>query len=379
MLAKPPATPKNLSRLAHYENFSTTPGALERASSWFSKNRFRVRVEENSLSAEKGYLRETGNLLFHLSLILILIGVSFGSLFGMNGYAIVNVGERFINVPTTYDSLSFGKLKSDNSLQPFQIKVDKFLAKYDPKTSAPLDYTAWVTVTDEGKTRKQTIKVNKPLTFGNARVYLQANGYSPVVTVRDELKNVVFQGPVPFLPQDGNLRSIGAIKVPDVQPSIGFVASFVPTNARTTSQGAVSIYPELLDPKLLFSIWEGDLGLDSGVPQSVYKIDTSTLKQIGLGSVKPGDTYNYPGGSITLETVLPWVNLQVVQDPGKSYALIGAILAIAGLLTSLYGRRRRIWIRVTDSGVEVAGLAKNSAPGLEVEVNKFISFVKGER
>jgi cytochrome c biogenesis protein len=379
MLAKPPATPKNLARLAHYENFATTPDALDRASSWFSKNRFRVRVEENSLSAEKGYLRETGNLLFHLSLILILIGVSFGSLFGMNGYAIVNVGERFINVPTTYDTLSFGKLKSDNSLQPFQIKVDKFLAKYDPKTSAPLDYTAWVTVTDEGKTSKQTIKVNKPLTFGNARVYLQANGYSPVVTVRDEFKNVVFQGPVPFLPQDGNLRSIGAIKVPDAQPSIGFVASFVPTNARTTSQGAISIYPELLDPKLLFSIWEGDLGLDSGVPQSVYKIDTTTLKQIGLGSVKPGDTYNYPGGSITLETVLPWVNLQVVQDPGKSYALIGAILAIAGLLTSLYGRRRRIWIRVTDSGVEVAGLAKNSAPGLEVEVNKFISFVKGEQ
>lgn len=379
MLAKPPATPKNLARLAHYENFATTPDALDRAKSWFSKNRFRVRVEENSLSAEKGYLRETGNLLFHLSLILILIGVSFGSLFGMNGYAIVNVGERFINVPTTYDTLSFGKLKSDNSLQPFQIKVDKFLAKYDPKTSAPLDYTAWVTVTDEGKTSKQTIKVNKPLTFGNARVYLQANGYSPVVTVRDEFKNVVFQGPVPFLPQDGNLRSIGAIKVPDAQPSIGFVASFVPTNARTTSQGAISIYPELLDPKLLFSIWEGDLGLDSGVPQSVYKIDTTTLKQIGLGSVKPGDTYNYPGGSITLETVLPWVNLQVVQDPGKSYALIGAILAIAGLLTSLYGRRRRIWIRVTDSGVEVAGLAKNSAPGLEVEVNKFISFVKGEQ
>jgi cytochrome c biogenesis protein len=379
MLAKPPATPKNLARLAHYENFATTPDALDRAKSWFSKNRFRVRVEENSLSGEKGYLRETGNLLFHLSLILILIGVSFGSLFGMNGYAIVNVGERFINVPTTYDTLSFGKLKSDNSLQPFQIKVDKFLAKYDPKTSAPLDYTAWVTVTDEGKTSKQTIKVNKPLTFGNARVYLQANGYSPVVTVRDEFKNVVFQGPVPFLPQDGNLRSIGAIKVPDAQPSIGFVASFVPTNARTTSQGAISIYPELLDPKLLFSIWEGDLGLDSGVPQSVYKIDTTTLKQIGLGSVKPGDTYNYPGGSITLETVLPWVNLQVVQDPGKSYALIGAILAIAGLLTSLYGRRRRIWIRVTDSGVEVAGLAKNSAPGLEVEVNKFISFVKGEQ
>jgi len=379
MLAKPPATPKNLSRLSLYQEFASSQDSLERANTWFAKNRFRVRVEENSLSAEKGYLRETGNLLFHLSLILILVGVSFGSLFGMNGYAIVNVGERFINQPTTYDTLSFGKLKADNSLQPFQIKVDKFDAKYEPKTSAPLDYTAWVTVTDGQERSKKVIKVNKPLTFGNTRVYLQANGYSPVVTVRDSNQNVVFQGPVPFLPQDGNLRSIGAIKVPDAQPSIGFVASFVPTNARTTSQGAISIYPELLDPKLLFSIWQGDLGLDSGIPQSVYKIDTEKLTQIGLGSVKPGETYNYRGGSITLETVIPWVNLQVVQDPGKSYALIGGIVAILGLLTSLYGRRRRIWIRVTEKRVEVAGLAKNSAPGLEIELQNFVSYVKGER
>ena len=377
MVAQPPATPKNLTRLSHYQDFDSSPQALERAGIWFSKNRFRVRVEGNSISAEKGYLRETGNLLFHLSLILVLVGVSLGSLFGMNGYAIVNVGERFINVPTTYDSLSFGKLKSDNSLQPFQISVDKFDAKYDPRTSAPLDYTAWVTVEYEGKTSKQVVKVNKPLTFGSTRVYLQANGYSPVVTVRDKSKSVVLQGPVPLLPQDANLRSIGAIKVPDADPSIGFVVSFVPTNARTTSQGAISIYPELLDPKLLFAIWQGDLGLDSGVPTSVYKIDTEKLTQIGLGSVKPGDTYNYSSGSITLETVIPWVNLQVVQDPGKSYALIGGILAIAGLLTSLYGRRRRIWIRLTDGRVEVAGLAKNSAPGLEVEVNKFVSYVKG--
>jgi cytochrome c biogenesis protein len=68
-----------------------------------------------------------------------------------------------------------------------------------------------------------------------------------------------------------------------------------------------------------------------------------------------------------------------VQDPGKSYALIGAILAIAGLLTSLYGRRRRIWIRQHEDRVEVAALAKNSAPGLAIEVEKFVNFVKGEQ
>ena len=379
MRAQPPVTPKNLSRLEHHQEFVGNPQSLERAATWFKKNRFRVRIEGNSISAEKGFLRETGNLLFHLSLILILVGVSFGSLFGMRGEAIVSVGERFINVATSYDSLSFGKLTGEKSLPPFEIKLDKFVGQYDPKTNAPKDYTAWVTITDKGTTYKKVLKVNQPLTFGNSRVYLQANGYSPVVTVRDSQGNVALQGPIPFLPQDGNLRSIGAIKVPDAEPQIGFVSSFVPTNARTTGQGAISIFPELLDPKLLFSIWKGDLGLDSGIPQSVYRIDTSKLEKVGLGSVKPGETFTYPEGSITLETVVPWINLQIVEDPGKRYALIGGIVAVLGLLSSLYGRRRRIWIRITSDRVEVAGLAKNSAPGLEVEMQNFVSAIRGDK
>jgi cytochrome c biogenesis protein len=377
MRALPPATPKNLSRLEHHASFEAED-ALNRAADWFKRNRFRIRREDNSISAEKGYLRESGNLLFHLSLIFMLLGLSIGSLFSVKGEAIVNVGERFVNVPTSYDNLTLGKLTHDSDLDPFIVQVDKFVATYDPKTNMAQDYTTWVTVSDHGKSRKEILKVNSPLTFGNTRVYLQANGYSPVVTVRDRNGDVVFQGPVPFLPQDGNLKSIGAIKVPDADPQIGFVSSFVPTYQRTTTQGAISVYPELLDPKLLFSIWQGDLKLDSGVPQSVYRIDTTDMKRIDLGSIKPGETFTFNGGSITLETVVPWVNLQIVQDNGKGLALIGGILAVLGLLSSLYGRRRRIWIRVTSNQVEVAALAKNNAPGLKDEVENFINAVKGK-
>lgn len=375
MTAKPPATPRNLSRLEEFRTFPAAGGEYERAKQWFTKNRFRIRELDDSISAEKGYLRESGNLLFHLALIFILAGVSIGALFGMKGEAIINVGERFINVPTTYDSLKYGKLINENSIKPFTIKVDKFVAKYDPKTNQPQDYTAFVTI-DGGK--KAILKVNQPLTFGSSRVYLQANGYSPIVTVRDSRGQVAFQGPVPFLPQDGNLRSIGAIKVPDANPQIGFVASFLPTFDRSDSEGGISVYPQLLNPKLLFSIWKGDLGLDSGVPQSVYRIDTSHMERIGLHSLKPGETFDYSAGSITFETVVPWVNLQVVSDPGKTLALWGGILSLLGLLTSLFGRRRRIWIRVSESQVEIAGLAKNGAPGLAEEIERFHESVKGK-
>jgi cytochrome c biogenesis protein len=247
MRALPPATPKNLNRMEHHATLAGDSETLEIASAWFKKNRFRVLKSEDSISAEKGYLRETGNLLFHLSLIFILIGVSLGSLFGFQGEAIVNSGERFVNVPTSYDNLRLGKLTRESDISPFTIVVNNFAAEYDPKTNMPLDYTAWVTTLEDGKIKRQTIKVNAPLTFGSTRVYLQANGYSPVVTVRDSQGDVAFQGPVTFLPQDGNLRSIGAIKVPDADPEVGFVSSFLPTYSRTENQGGVSIYPQLLN------------------------------------------------------------------------------------------------------------------------------------
>lgn len=376
MRALPPATPRNLNRMEHHATFDGDAATLDRARGWLAKNRFRIREEGGSISAEKGYLRETGNLLFHLSLIFILIGVSFGSLYGMRGEAIINVGERFVNVPTSYDTLALGKLTGDADLSEFQISLKKFVAQYNPQTSAPIDYTADVTTTFEGRTEEQRIKVNSPLTFGSTRVYLQANGYSPIVTVRDSQGDVAFQGPVTFLPQDGNLRSIGSIKVPDAEPEVGFVSSFLPTYSRSADQGGISIYPQLLEPRLLFSVWSGDLGLNSGIPQSVYRIDTEGMKNLGLGSLKIGETFAYPGGTITLEGVTPWINLQIVEDRGKGFALFGGIFAILGLLTSLYGRRRRIWVRLTGSQVEVAGLAKNNAPGLESEIAQLIESVK---
>jgi cytochrome c biogenesis protein len=382
MRALPPTTPRNLSRMEHFSSFEGDKDNFDKGAKWLERKRFRIRHEDGAISAEKGYLRETGNLLFHLSLILILIGVSVGSLFGMRGEAIVNKGERFISLPTSYDTLTFGKLVDESVIDPFIIEVEDFQARYDPITSAPRDYTATVRVTNPGEEKSEVkiLKVNSPLTFGNTRVYLQANGYAPIVTVRDTAGFVVFQGPVTFLPQDTNLKSIGSIKVPDARPQLGFVSSFLPTYGRSEVDGGVSLFPQPLNPKLLFSIWQGDLGLDSGIPQSVYRIDTSEMTRIGLDSLSPGETFNFSAGSITFETFVPWINLQIVSDPGKTYALYGAIAAILGLLASLFGRRRRIWIRITPAGVvEVAGLAKNGAPGLEEEIALLTAHMRDEK
>ena len=373
----PPLTPRNLDRMEGHLVLSA--GDLDKAEAWLRKKRFRIRRDEFSISAEKGYSRETGNLLFHLSLILILVAVGVGSLLGSKGEAIVNVGERFINTPTSYDSLAFGKFQSDQSMQSFSLRVTDFSAKYDPATNAPQDYTLTVAASHPiGSVEKKIIiKVNSPLTYGNTKIYLQANGYSPVVTVRDKSGAISFHGPVTFLPQDANLTSIGAIKVPDMNPQIGFVGSFIPTYDRNSKRGAFSAFPEVLDPRLLLSAWKGNLGLDTGIPQSVYRLDTSKMERIALKQLAIGETLNFGEGSITFDGWRAWVNLQIVDDPGKLYALTGAILAIFGLLLSLLTRQRRIWVKSSNQ-VEIAGLAKNSAPGLSDELTQLKKWMEDE-
>ena len=367
---KPPLTPRNLDRMEGYRIVSTDPDlALEISLRWLKRHRFRIRREEGSLSAEKGYSRETGNLLFHLSLILILVGIALGSLFGMKGETILNVGDRFINTPTSYDNISFGKFQGQGSLIPFSLKVTNFAATYIPTTGQPSDFLLTTEISNPiaAKPLLVTIKVNKPWTAGSTKVYLQANGYSPVVTVRDRSGHITFQGAVIFLPQDGNLSSLGAIKIPDMSPQIGFIASFIPTAGSSAARGIFSTYPEVLDPRLVLSAWQGNLGLDSGTPQSVYSLNTSKMAKIGLKALTLGSTYDFGSGTITFDGWKAWVNLQIVDDPGKMYALYGALFAILGLLISLFTRQRRIWVKVGE-GVEIAGLAKNGLPGLEEEL-----------
>ena len=376
--AKPPLTPKYLDRMEFYTEIKKID--LDKVEKFLRKKHFRIRRDENSISAEKGYARETGNLLFHLSLVLILLAVGIGSLLGSRGDAIVNVGDRFINTPTSYDILSFGKYQAEDSLPPFSLTVTDFKAEYDPVTNAAIDYELNVLTANPAGSKeiKKIIKVNQPLAYGSTKIYLQANGYSPIVIVRDKSGKIIFDGPTPFLPQDANLSSIGAIKIPDMDPQIGFVGSFLPTADRDPIRGGFSSYPEVLDPRLLVSIWKGDLGLNTGIPQSVYRIDTSKMERIGLKALVLNESYDFGEGSITFTGWKSWVNLQIVNDPGKGFALVGAILAILGLLISLFTRQRRIWVKQSGK-TQVAGLAKNGIPGLEQEIDELVKEMSNER
>lgn len=373
MRSAPPRTPRRLSKLAEYGTVEIPAGsgidaqtAVRDAAAILKSRRYRVDLRDldtdrPSVGAEIGFLKEVGNLVFHTAMIGILGAIAISGLFGYSGQRVLVEGETFVNTLSGYDTFTPGASFAEDRLSPYSAQLDRLVVKYDRSTKAhygqPLDFNATLSLTEgsgaEPETR--TLKVNEPVSVGGTNLYLVGNGYAPIVTVKDGEGNVAFQGPVITIPTDGAYTSIMVIKVPDAKPNqLGFVGFFLPT-ALIDEQGvAFGSDPDPFNPQLNLNAYTGDLGLDSGVPRNVFTLDTSDLTEInsrnldaGGITLAPGESYTLPegNGTISFDGIKRFAALDIRHDPGQVYVLVFTILAVAGLIASLFLNRRRVWVR----------------------------------
>ncbi|MFD0316593.1 cytochrome c biogenesis protein ResB [Streptomyces flavalbus] len=395
---RPPGAPRRLTRLPAYTTWRTDadPEQIrERALALLGKRRFRAHVAGDAVAAEKGYLREVGNLLFHLALIVMLVAFAWGQLFKYEGNKLVLEGDGFANTLTQYDDFKSGNLFTQDDLDAFSFQLMDFRGTYEPSgpnrgTARTFEAHLTYSVGAYGEEKETTVKVNEPLDIGGSKVYLVSHGYAPIVTVRDASGKVVLdKEAVALLPQDGNITSTGAIKVMDgyrnargEREQLGFQAFFVPTFAGEGSGTMLSQFPALLNPRLALNAFHGDLGVDSGIPQSVYQLDKTHLKefkdadgQLSKQRLKIGETMELPGGqgSITFDGVQEWAGFQIAKQPASGWALGGAVAAILGLSASLFVQRRRVWVRAVRGAdgvtvVEMAGLGRSESAKVPEEL-----------
>jgi cytochrome c biogenesis protein len=385
----PPRAPRNLTRLPHSASYNVAlpaAEAAEAAAALLRGKRFRLRRPAGGegkpgywVSAEKGYLREAGNLLFHLALVGVLASIAAGGLFGYKADKLMVEGDSFSDTLTQLDEFHPGRLVTASDLAPFTIKLDKFSASYytsGDSAGEPSSFDAWISYSSSpgGAAKNYDLRINNPLNVDSTKVYLLGHGYAPVFTVTDATGNVVYQGAKPFIPQNtGTFVSDGVIKVatPDTKNQLGFIGVFVPSAYITTGGVLDSNFPAPDNPAVSLIAYAGDLGEGSGVPQSVYQLNTSEMTQITAQPflLQPGHSYTLPGGrgKITFNGYKQWVSLAVTYDPGQMPALVCGILALAGLLLSFLVRRRRVFVRAetTPGGslVTVGGLARTDASG----------------
>lgn len=385
--SRPPAAPRHLSRLPRHVRFETTAPpehVVEAAHALLRRRRYRVDTTPpgagpagGTVAAEKGYLGETGNLVFHLALLALLFAMAGGAAYGYRGNVLVTEGDGFANTLTAYDSFQRGSAFSADRLPPFSFTVDDFRADYvteGTRRGQPADFVARITYrsSPDAPPRRHDLRVNHPLSVDGAKVYLLGHGYAPTFTVRDGEGEVAFEGPVPFLPiEERTYASEGVIKVPDARPDqLGFVGLFWPTAAQDGAGRPVSAFPAAHDPAVALFAFKGDLGLDSGVPQSVYQLDTARMRRLDVDRtpLRPGQTMTLPdgAGSVTFTGYREWVSLQITYDPGRVPVLLAGLLAAGAIAITFGVRRRRVWVRVGGPDadgrtvVEVGGLTLGS-------------------
>ncbi|MEU6958600.1 cytochrome c biogenesis protein ResB [Streptomyces chrestomyceticus] len=394
--SRPPGAPRRLTRLPAYTTWRTDRApeeVLGAARRMLKKRRFRAHTVGDAVAAEKGYLREAGNLVFHISLIVILVAVAVGSLWKSEGGKLVVEGDGFANSLTQYDNFKSGAFYDTDDLEPFGFSLKSFDASYErtgPQKGTPREFRANISYFRgaDGQEHQGKIEVNHPLEIADSKIFLLSHGYAPVVEVTDGRGKKVYSGAVPFLPQDmQNYTSTGVVKVPNAltqdgkRNQLGFSGFFVPTYGGKGSGSMFSTFPALDNPRLTLTAYHGDLGVDSGLPQSVYQLEKKNLKQYKQDGravaqmMQPGETMKLPGGdgSIKFVGVKQWATFQVSHQPGNGLALIGAIAVLLGLAGSLFIQRRRVWVRAVQGAdgvtvVELAGLGRSESARLPEEL-----------
>lgn len=409
----PGRAPRNMTRLPHHAAVTVDGDAQQVSDAIRAKlRRYRlggwrttVTAEQPgtvTISAERGYLREVGNLTFHIAILGLLFTMAIGSLFGYTGSILVTEGEGFCSsAPVAYDNFAPGRMVDGTGMTPFCVDVQRFEDGYD-EMGRPHYYRTLIDVqtgdaagTDDFYSHM--LNINDPLRIAGQRLYLLGHGYVPQFTVRYPNGDVRDYA-APFEPLDSMFTSEGVVKVTDPpgyssdeirQQQLAIVGVFAPSGVM--SRGVlVSGYPEQLAPMVAVEVYRGDLGLEHGAPQSVFAIDT---KQVDSGALVPqqqallnvGETVTLDDGTeITFTGAKDFVALQTSYDPVQGFALIFAVLLVAGLLASLLIKRRRVWYRVVQepdgatSAVQIGGLARTDQAGYGEEFDSLVALA-GDR
>jgi cytochrome c biogenesis protein len=409
MRATPVPAPRNLARLPKHTTAALVGEPEQLASTMAGRLRGWRKVirdgEAVEISAEKGYLREFGNLVFHFSLVGLLLAVAAGKLFGYEGNVVViaDGGPGFCSAsPAAFDSFRAGNTVDGTSLHPICMRVNDFAAHYlangqATSFAADIDYQAGRDLANN-MWRRYRLQVNHPLRVGGDRVYLQGHGYAPTFTVtfpdgRTRTSTVQWR---PDNPR--TLLSSGVARVdppagayPDAaerrKHQIAIQGLLAPTEQLEGSLLSSS-FPALNAPAVAVDIYSGDTGLDTGRPQSLYTLDPGLIDQhrliraarvnLRVGEQVRLDQGPAAGTLVRFDGAVPFVNLQVSHDPGQIWVLVFAISMMAGLVVSLLVRRRRVWVRLTPAAdgtvnVELGGLARTDNSGWGDEFERLTS------
>lgn len=278
-----------------------------------------------------------GPVLAHYSIFLIGIGAFIGILPG------VSVDTQIIVVEGQTNE------KGEVPL-PFDVRLDAFQIRYDPRSEAVENYYSDLTIIESGReVLHRQVSVNRPLRYRGYLLSQSSYGLAGVrvdVTASGETHQILF--PLePAAQGEDEAHSHGAWQFR--QPG---AAVFLPGG--DTALVAIDFYPN--------AVRRGkeivDLGGEHVRTPAIRLVSMSGFKTgqhsppRDLGVVLVGESVEFPGGTARFVGISQWSGLGVRKDPGVPLVWAGFIGCLLGMMTIFYVRRESVGARLEAAGVQ---------------------------
>ena len=304
------------------------------------------------LYGDKGRISYFGVYVVHLSLLILIVGVVIGSLFGIEGY--VNIGEgETVNKIDLRD-------KNQTLLLPFAVRCDRFTIEFY-ENGAPKTYRSELTFLKNDQVASQgQLLVNHPLGFEGIRFYQSSYG----LTSEGKASLSLFKNG-----KKSQEISVGLGKTFVLPGKEGKV------NVLRVEENLMNMGPAI------------KLAVVSPQGETVFWVfrHIDKIKEMNPGIVQQIPMFN-PGLFSPYVFVINsvqekyYTGLQVNSDPGLPVVATAAFLMFIGLMLVFFSSHRQVWLRIDVRGentrISIAGRSHKDAVGLERDIKKIIARIK---
>ena len=286
------------------------------------------------LFAERGRNSRFGVWVVHLSLLVILGGGIVGRLTAFEGTALVpqNDGEVTSFTLRTPDG-STPRKRLGFTLRCTDFRLKQF------ENGAPKAYESDLLVVDEqgNELKRATINVNHPLQVRGLTIF--QSSYQPLEEGTRAKLRVVENA-------SGAVRDVALAPGEKVEAGDGLTYSVVDYNEDFAGLGeAVQVLRE-----------------EEGKRPSRFWIFAKAPEGFDRRNRTDRFAFSFSG-----MTQLYATGLQIARDPSTPIVYVGCFFLFLGCAIAFYTSHKRIWARVTRSGVELGGAAHRNADGFRQE------------
>lgn len=330
--------PEGLRRFEHSYvlSGSVCSDAPRRIRALLERHGYRVREQNSQILAEKWRWERFGIDIFHISLLIVIVGGLVTMLFGYRTFEIAHQGDT-INLPGA----------------DFAVRVKRFWSENYKNSERVMDWRTELTVIEDDKEIvTKTIEVNAPLRYKGYNFYQSAFGTdwqgAARVTLALFRANGTEIGEFVGTVDDG-------FEVPSENIFVK-VGAFLPDFALTENLIAYSRTQRLENPAVFVEIYDAQ-GLRLMRTWAFSRPEMQTFWETALARVSGEMPYRV---KLVGMTAPEFTGLQITKDPGRPIVYFGFLFIILGLLVHMYFKHRQIWVHVSEGEIVISGTVRNN-------------------